>query len=396
MHTPPRFKRGKRKRIDRSPGGQEDDTTSRNALLDLTLPNLLALNELMQQESIRSTQTYPFPYETMVYPTPSAEKASTTGNSKGGKAKTATSGLAVGAILDIYNIHLDRNLAMPEELETLVRDLKSPRDMPTTPNSKWVKAFKARPHKLHEPTEINAMLKHLIYDPQWVPGDTEGEAMVAMELDQQWTAEVPKPPGYTDDTDLQDAMAKYGLPPKAKPDVTHGYDATAFPGPLLNRVKALPQEMLVCSDEPWMPWRTTQWKTAKGLQAQAEQQTRRDASTSVQCLHRFFKHKCAPGDPEPSPAETCVFSLQVYDEYCRYRVHWRRVDGDGAPSYEGDVLYSAFFSEESQIFAVRTCIRNVLAWARGPRLQAIQRKLQSSGSAQPVPGALWYVFKSEI
>ncbi|KAL8687207.1 MAG: hypothetical protein Q9218_006555 [Villophora microphyllina] len=389
LHSPPQSLLGKRKRINPSPERQEDNTRSQTPSLQLTRPNLLALSAQTQQGSVRSTQTYPHPFEDMVYPTPSVEKASSTSKSKEPKPKSATSGLAAEAILDLYNIHLGRNLPMPEEIGNLVRDLKVPRGGATTPNSKWVQAFKARPHKLLESTEIYALVKHLIYDPQWFPGDTEGEAMVAMELDQQWTAEVPKPPGYTDDTDLQNAMAKYGLPPKAKPDVSQGYDGTAFPGPLLTRVRALPQELLVCSDEPWLPWQTTQWKTAKGSQAKGEQQTRRDTSTSTQCMYRFFKHKCSAGDPEPSPAQTCVFSLQVYDEYCRYRVHWRRVDEEtGLVSYEGDVIATALFDDERSIFDTRSVILNVLNWARTTRLHAIQQKLHILGSTPSVPAPL--------
>ncbi|KAI4269487.1 MAG: hypothetical protein LQ337_007253 [Flavoplaca oasis] len=269
LHTSPQSQRGKRKRRPSSPEPQEDDTQSESPQLPLTRPNLLALSESTHQESKRSTRTHPHPYEAMVYPTPSAEKASTTGKSKEAKTKTATSGLDAEAILDIYNIHLRRQLEFSNELAELVRHLQSPRHRPTTPNSKWVHAFKANPHKLREPTQIHAMVKHLVFHPHWYPGDPDGESLVAMEIDQQWTAEVPKPPGYTHDIDLQNAMAKFGLPPSAKPDITYGYNDNAFPGPLLNRVKALPQEMLVYSAAPWMPWQTIQWKTSQGSQAKA-------------------------------------------------------------------------------------------------------------------------------
>ncbi|KAL8684119.1 MAG: hypothetical protein Q9224_006599 [Gallowayella concinna] len=72
--------------------------------LPLTRPNLLALIEEKQQ-----AQTFPPPYEAMAYPAPSAEKPSTTGKSKQ-RAKSATSESDIDAILEFYNIHLDRNL----------------------------------------------------------------------------------------------------------------------------------------------------------------------------------------------------------------------------------------------------------------------------------------------
>ncbi|KAL8759618.1 MAG: hypothetical protein Q9199_000662 [Rusavskia elegans] len=372
LHTPSQSRRGKRKRTARSPDRQEETP------LPLTRPNLLALIEEKQQDITQTAQTFPSPYEAMAYPTPSAEKASTTSKSKE-KAKTATSESDIDAILDIYNIHLGRNLPMPQDLNTLVQTLTTAREPPVTPKSKWVKAFKATKPKLMEPTTIHAMARHLTFDPKWFPEDTDGEFMVAMELDQQWTTDVPKPSA---DKDIQAAIEKYGLAPRAKPDMNHGYNAIAFPGPLLNRVKALPQDLLVGVVPPWMPWQTTQWKTAKGQQAKAEQQTKRDTSTSIECLHRFFKHECPAGDPEPLPSDTCVFSLQVYDEYCRYRIHWRRVDENGNVSYEGDELCSAFFNDEEQIYQVRSCILNVLTWARGPRLEAIHRKLKAL--AQPL------------
>ncbi|KAL9594885.1 MAG: hypothetical protein Q9219_006777 [cf. Caloplaca sp. 3 TL-2023] len=194
----------------------------------------------------------------MPYPTPPADIASPAGQSKNTQSKTATGRLAAEALLTIYNINLRRNSALSIEL-----NLKIPRDISTTPNSKWVKALKERRHKLHESTGLYALAKHLLYDPSRFPGD-EGEEMVAMELDQQWIVNVPKPAGFSDDTDLQRVMERYGLPSRPKPDVIYGYDATAFPDPLLNRIKGLPQELSVYFDEPWLPWQTVRWKTAKG------------------------------------------------------------------------------------------------------------------------------------
>lgn len=385
LHTSPRSMLGKRKRSVLSPNNQESDPELQPSPFVLTRANLRALSEQTQRSSSTLTQNYPYPFERMLLPTPSAEQASTP---KKSKTKTATTGLAADAILGIYNIHLGRNLPMPKDLDNLVRKLQTPREAPITPNSQWVKGFKANPEKLLEPTEIYAMMKYLVYNPKFHPGDLDGEPMVAMELDQQWTAEVPKPPGYTDDQDLQAAMAKYGLPSRAQPDAVHGYSADALPEPLLTRVKALPEALLVRSKRPWMPWQTTQWKTPQGNQFKAEQQTRRDTSTSNECMYQFFRYNSSAYDPEPSPACTCVFSLQVYDEYCRFRIHWRRVDENGKVSYEGDVLRSAFFDDELQIFNLRSCVLEVLKWARGTRLDAIKRKLLALSPVQPVPIAI--------
>ncbi|KAL8684118.1 MAG: hypothetical protein Q9224_006598 [Gallowayella concinna] len=220
------------------------------------------------------------------------------------------------------------------------------------------------------------MARHLIFDDQSFPENTDGEFMVAMELGQQWTADVPKPSA---DNTIQAAIEKYGLAPRAKPDMNHGYNAYAFPGPLLNRLRLLPRDLHVSFgfDPPWMPWQTTQWTSTNGQQAKAEQQAKRAASTSIECLHRFFKHESPTGDPEPLTSDTCVFSLQVYNMYCHYRVHWRRVDENGKVSYEGDILCSAFVNDEEQIYRVRSCMLNILDWARGTRLPAIHRKLEA-------------------
>ncbi|KAI4256815.1 MAG: hypothetical protein LQ352_001940 [Teloschistes flavicans] len=388
LQTLPRSILGKRKRINPSPERQEDDTTSQ-----LTRPNLVAWGE--QQESHRSTQNFPHPFEDMAYPTPSAETASSTGKSK---PKSATSGLDAEAILDIYGIHLDREKVMPNDLQNLVQRLRTPRDIATTPNSKFVKDLKTANLGLQERTEMWALVEKLVYRPEWFPGANVGEPLIAVEWDQQWTAEVPKPAGVKDNTDLQNAMAKYGLPPRAQPDVTFGYNNETFTGAgsLLQRVHALPKDLLVYSGKPWFPYQTIQWKTKKGNEEKADQQTRRDAATSVNCLHEFFKYGSPAGVAEPSPAETCVFSLTVHKSHCRYRIHWRRVDDCGVVSYEGDDLRSAFFNNERQIFDVRSCILEVLAWTRESRLQAIQRKLQALGSPPPVPTAFKYGIRSWV
>lgn len=112
-------------------------------------------------------------------------------------------------------------------------------------------------------------------------------------------------------------------------------------------------------------------------------------------MYQFFKHKSPAGSPEPSPADTSVFSLQVYDKYCDYRVHWRRVDDSGLVSYEGDILCSAFFSDERAVFNVRSVILKVLDWARGTRLQAIRKKLQDLGSVPSVPTSPRYELEAK-
>ncbi|KAL8865149.1 MAG: hypothetical protein Q9174_007048, partial [Haloplaca sp. 1 TL-2023] len=246
----------KRKRRPPSPGLDHSESGSgsesecerqfQSPPSQLTRLNLLALRKSQTgrtdqaEEDIRYIPRYPSPYEAMSLPTPSSDPSNQT------KTKSATSVMAAETILDAYRIFLNGKEKMPEDLETLVIHLKTLRDGPITPNSKAVKAYKEdyQNRSKGEDTQIHQIHGYLVYKPRLHSEDTQGEPMIASELNRQWKVGVPTPPEYTDDRDLQTVMDTHRLPARPKPDVTIGYNDDAFSSQLLLRLKALPSEIL--------------------------------------------------------------------------------------------------------------------------------------------------------
>ncbi|KAL8923498.1 MAG: hypothetical protein Q9172_003105 [Xanthocarpia lactea] len=365
---------GKRKRSQEESEQSDGSLLGDNISLPLTSSSLAALNAQAQQEEedSHSVRTFPFPFENMAFQTPAKPVAQS--------YKSAANETDAEAILDIFRIFLNRQLPMPVVLQELVQKLQVPRNIPITPNSKMVRATKVNNTNRNEETELLELVDFLLYPVKKHPLDEGGEPLVHRMINQQWTTAVPRPPEYKDDKDLQEAMSKFGSPARAKPDICYGYNNEAL-GAYLTRYRSLPKDCLVHSESPWAPYLVVQWKSGKGTPLKAEIQARRDAATAIGALYQFFKQKSLPGY-EPSPALTCVFSLVVQSSIFEYRLHWRRIGGDGEVSYEGDVIAEGFFRDEKAIFQGRSVILKTLEWARGERLVAIQKKLETLGSAK--------------
>lgn len=284
---------------------------------------------------------------------------------------------------------------MPAAVEELVQQLKTLRDMDTTPNSKAIKAAKAVNKSWSENMELHALADKLIYRPKWFPDDDGGEPLIHTERDQLWLDRVPRPADAKDKALLQQAMEQLGAPKKPKPDLFFGYNDDAFPGLALEQVKALPTELSVYSDKPWFPYQVVQWKSAQGTVRKGEAQVRRDTGAAIDTIYRFFKHLCASKDSyEPSQRQTCVFSLIVHAKHFEYRIHWRHIREDGLVSYEGEIIAQASFNRERDVFDARSVILNTLDWARGSRLMAIRNKLQALAPA-PAPAPQQFGYMSE-
>ncbi|KAL8714480.1 MAG: hypothetical protein Q9225_006572 [Loekoesia sp. 1 TL-2023] len=356
---------GKRKRPTQEESEPSDSSSSLTACsLPLTRSNLTTLGKQTHQTDRQSLQSFPAPFDDMAYQTPS----------NGSASKATTNLTQLELALETWRIYLDRGLPMPAALTELIGQLTVPRLIETTPNSKAVKSAKSIRQAWNEATELAVLASKLVYRGHRYEGDG-GEAMILEMVDQQWLDRIPRPPDAEHDFALRNALKNLGPLPKPKPDLYYGYNDDAFPElDLLHAVKALPAELLTHLDKPWFPYMTVQWKSGQGTVRKGEEQARRDTSAAIDCMYRFFKYR--DKSSEPSPADTCIFSLIVHEKYFEYRVHWRRVSDDGKVSYEGDIIAQAFFNQERQIFDARTAILETLSWARGNRLTAIRNKLR--------------------
>ncbi|KAL9597539.1 MAG: hypothetical protein Q9219_005086 [cf. Caloplaca sp. 3 TL-2023] len=351
---------GKRKFSEHEADPSIDLSVSSCSSHSLTRANLAALNDKTREVQ---APTFSPPFESMAYQTPPV-----------GSASKASTNLTKHEIaLEVWRIHLDRNLPMPITLAKLVQEVTVPRSIETTPNSKAVAIAKSVPQEWNEATELALLAFRLMYKGHRFEED-EGELMVCEQIDEQWLDRIPKPPDAKTNYALKFAIENAGNIPKPKPDLYFGYNDDAFPEvDILNIVKSLPEELLTHYGSPYFPYQTVQWKSGQGTVRKGEEQARRDTSAAIDCMYRFFKYN--DDSYEPTPAETAIFSVIVHEKYVEFRLHWRRVAQDGKVSYEGDVIAEALFSREREIFNVRTAILGVLTWARGSRLAAIKKKL---------------------
>lgn len=362
---------GKRKR---GQGPSEEEIQSPHTP-SLTHENLETFDANIAAEIASITKNYPPPFDVMPYQTPSQKKTPTD--------KTKSTSLTnLERILNLYRFYLNRKKPMPPELEDLVADLLVPREGEITPKSKKVMIAKEQNEGLSEDMEILVLVNKLIYRPKWYgENDMKGEPLISQGRNDLWADLIPRPEDALPNTDLAAAMDQLGLPTRPKPDFSFGYGDDAFPGGLKARVESLPANLLLFHKKPWFPYKVVQWKSASGTVREAEQQIRRDTSAAIDTIYRFFK--LAYPNQEPSPAHICVFSLIVYARNCEYRIHWRRVDGDGTISHEGDIVSRAYLDDVAEIFKLRGVMLKTLEWARGPRLTAIKKALEAlrSGSA---------------
>ncbi|KAL8730554.1 MAG: hypothetical protein Q9166_004008 [cf. Caloplaca sp. 2 TL-2023] len=346
----------------------------------LTQGNLTAFDAEVAGDIASITKNYPSPFEVMPYQSPSPQKKTASAGTK------STSLTNAERILDLYRFFLNRKKPLPTALKDLVQQLNIPRQCDVTPNSKNVKIAKDLNKGLSEEIELHILVDKLIYRPKWFgEDDLDGEPLIHQGRNDLWADRIPRPPEAMPSTALAAAMDQLGLPKRPKPDISFGYGDDAFPGDLRAHIDSLPADLLVYPKKPWFPYMVVQWKSVSGTVREAEQQVRRDTSAAINTIYRLFKH--AHPDQEPSPANTCIFSLIVYARYCEYRLHWRRVDNDRTISYEGDIITRAFLDEEDEIFKTRGVMLKTLDWARGSRLTAIQAAVRALGSGPAVQEA---------
>ncbi|KAL8939880.1 MAG: hypothetical protein Q9211_002547 [Gyalolechia sp. 1 TL-2023] len=352
---------GKRKRGQRpSEEGAESLYTP-----SLTHSNLEAFDADFAAEIASITKNCPSPFDVMPYKTPSSQQKTATNKTK---------------YTNLYRFFLNRKKPMPPDWKTcskiswfLVNNIKN---------------AKERTQGLSEDTDIIVLVSKLIYRPKWYgdgEDDPEGKALIWQGRNDLWADLIRRPPDALPNTDLAAAMDQLGLPTRPKPDFSFGYGDDAFPGGLKARIDSLPADLLVFPKKPWFPYKVIQWKSASGTVREAEQQIRRDTSTAIDTIYRFFKR--AHPTQEPLPANVCVFSLIVYARNCEYRLHWRRVDSDGIVTYEGDIISRAYLDDEVEIFKLRGAMLKTLAWACGPRLTAIKATLEALRSGPAVQQA---------
>ncbi|KAL9104868.1 MAG: hypothetical protein Q9163_000254 [Psora crenata] len=365
---------GKRKRTQGSEQPESLSSSSQIIVLPLTRTNLTTLNAEATSDSV-SFETFPTPFENIMNPQTPTNKTTSA-------SKSSANPALIEQILTAYRIFIDREMPLPDPLRKLVDDVLVPRGGDLTPNSKFLKAAKDMNKIIKEDLELHLLADKIAYRAKLFPDDSEGQEMIWVGRSDQWGDRVPKPAHIKNNSALQAAFEQLDSPSKPKPDMSFGYRDDVFSEALLAKLKGLRQDLHVYPDKPWYPYMVMEWKSYMQSPLKSEQQARRDCSAAIDTMYRFLRSGRPTNDSwEPSPAETCVFSICVHYQGFDYRVHWRRVDEKGEVSYEADIVAQARYRDPQEIFRTRGAIMKTLDWARGARLTMIRNKLAALISA---------------
>ncbi|KAL8942712.1 MAG: hypothetical protein Q9216_001516 [Gyalolechia sp. 2 TL-2023] len=301
--------------------------------------------------------------------------------SKKSQSKAFSSVSKAEQILETFEIYIDRDLPMPNALQTLVRSLQEKRATEITPKTKFIEASREECKKMKEDLSLHTLADKMTYAGWLYEGDEEGERLIARGRSNQWYDRVPKPTETDPESNnaLQAAMNAQGCPPKPKPVISWGYHDDAFEKDIQRKRKALPDDCQLYSDKPWFVYMVCEWKSSEQSPAKAEQQARRDCAATGDVLYHFFK--LAYPDKEPEVHFTCTFSVCVHGKGFDYRIHWRRVADDGTVSWEADLVLEARFHHPEEVFQTRGAILKTLDWVRSDRLNAITAALKTIPAA---------------
>lgn len=304
--------------------------------------------------------------------------------------------------LKTYRIFLDRKKSPPPELAQLLKIIKTPREhLPTTPKSRKV-AERWEYTKNRQEKDAIAALEQLF---GYCPEGWDGEWGIDRGQDLPWKAGSVPVPDAKENKTLQQAMLQMGAPKTPIPDICYGYTAKLFNQEEMDAMSSLESTCFVtgCVEEPILPFLVMEWKAKKGSLEEAQQQVRRDGSAAVNSITNFFANAMGRSMVQQSVGtevlnssadadKTAVFSLCVDSNNIELRVHWRRLESDGTVTWEADLIEDGMLRHAEHVFKIRSCMLNILAWARGERLSSIkdalhQRILKLGVAPLPTPPA---------
>jgi len=272
-------------------------------------------------------------------------------------------------VLRTHRIYLDRGNALPSELGQLITRVKELRSGPPTPRSMEIKDLWKISKNKQEKDAI-AMLEPLISYMPGQDGIDRGE-------DHRWRVGAVPIPDVKNDKTLERALAAKGMVKTPVPDICYGYRLQLFDEDTRTVMGGLGESCFVdtCSEEPLLPFLVMEWKAirTKGTLVEAQQQVMRDGSATVNSMVEFFAE--TTGHRNTTADKSAVFSLCLDSNYVELRVHWQDVDGMGRSTWEADVIMEGLLQRADEVFRIRSCVLNIMSWAKSDRLGYIKGAL---------------------
>lgn len=131
------------------------------------------------------------------------------------------------------------------------------------------------------------------------------------------------------------------------------------------------------SEQVSHPFLTVQMKSAIGSQslATAERQALRDGAAICRANHALFD---LAGISPADPTSTCHFSATSDIVTARLYIHYQQPGDDDHryPIYRTKTIYECRLGNEDEVTGWRTRIKNIYAWAIGPRAMSIREALE--------------------
>lgn len=316
----------------------------------------------------------------------------------GSSSKSPASGTAQDAekILEAYGIHIERQIAMPEQLEKRVHWVKTTaREGEISPNAEQISGSYHLTRKMSEENAMDWLVDDLtVAAAAQVKHNTQANPLVYRAKNINFPRKsVPIP---EDEKELADALAKAQLPATPRPDLCFGYSTSAIGRTLSKPTPFTEAEERNLDDSTYnqlstdlhFPFLTWQWKSSYkgGTIDKAMTQGARDGAAVVNNMYNFLT--LAGRREAIEPAWTCHFSGCTDSINTALYVHWRSTDALGNTTYEMHHIADSRLSAKDDVAKFRLAVKNVVKYALSARLELIKAAITTLPSRRNVPGVV--------
>lgn len=281
--------------------------------------------------------------------------------------KESKQALEVAAALRSIRIRVleDDNIVMPSDIRELITNIVGIEcSTPPSPASKEALIQVLSNRKENERTLV-AKLSKLLTEANEHENEVAG---VKSGYEQNWETNcVPILEGSRHE--LIKFLEESYSTPTPRPDITYGYKFGMKETKILD-IPAIGKSLDICHGV-YLPFFTIEWKSTwtGGTIAAAQVQCARNGAAAVAAMDRL--HRIA--GLNPSPVDTCHFSLAIDQYLAVFHIHWRWEDADGEiywEMYEFDTM-ALRKANGIGVYELRRNLHSIFEFARATRLPRI-------------------------
>jgi hypothetical protein len=184
-------------------------------------------------------------------------------------------------------------------------------------------------------------------------------------------------PDLATDTLLGSLLAKSSGIKNPKPDIVYGVSFDALTPQQQVTANTLMDSSQI-SPGILYPFLIFEWKSAKGLFSEAQDQARRGGAALVNALTKLTSLAGSPGGEEAGSkpnATTMAFSCVITPNFAHIYVHFRQLHADGKPEWFMAKVSGYQTDENEDVSRLRRDIHNILDWGVLKRIKDIKKML---------------------